>query len=94
MLPGANANPNPNFSARPKTHFRRRSLICRDLRRARELLAQIVLFGVELGVGIVGASVSESVRRSVSEIGVGPVVGRCACRGASKKARHAASFRP
>ena len=35
------------------------------MRRARELLAQIVLFGVEFGVGIVGALVGEWVGETI-----------------------------
>jgi len=67
------------------------------LRRARELLAQIVLFGVEFGVGIDGASVSKSVSKSVSapvharvealdagfanRIGIGGLIGDSSGRG-------------
>ena len=39
------------------------------MRRARELLAQIVLFGVEFGVGIVGAPVGELVGETNCAVG-------------------------
>jgi len=56
---------------RPKRHFCRKAMAGQQLRRVRELFAQIVLFGVELGdgfgVGIDGASVSKSISESVSK---------------------------
>src|SRR6516162_5084621 len=83
QFPGAprdtKSSANPNFSARPKKLFRRRSLICGDLRRVRELPAQIVLFGdgvgVGFGVGIVSVPVSKSVSELVKEF-AGMVVGQ------------------
>jgi hypothetical protein len=47
----------PTFLTRSRLQCCRKPMAGQRLRRARELLAQIVLFGVELGVGIVGALV-------------------------------------
>jgi hypothetical protein len=44
---------------RPKRHLCRKAMVGQQLRSARELLAQIVLFGVEVGVAIDGAPVSK-----------------------------------
>src|SRR6516162_2600006 len=89
--PGPQAHP-PTFSMRTKRRFCRKGMSWRRLRRARELLARIVLFGVEFGVEMDGASVSNSVSQSVNKIVVGPVVGGCAGRGAGRTAAPAAGL--